>query len=136
MYKMITVPISIGELIDKLTILKIKQQKITDVEKLANVNKEYGLLMEILNKNSSIDENHELFMELYTLNLEFWEYHDWQREKWASLKKSATIIDIELYRRNEGEHILNDKRAEIKKKINKMFNSDIIEEKQFKSYEI
>jgi len=133
---MITVPVSIGELIDKITILKIKQQKITDFEKLANVNKEYGLLMEILNKNSSIHENHELFMELYTLNLEFWEYHDWQREKWASLKNSSTIIDIELYRRNENEHILNDKRAEIKKKINKMFNSDIIEEKQFKSYEI
>ena len=133
---MITVPVSIGELIDKITILKIKQRKITDFEKLANVNKEYGLLMEILNKNSSIDENHELFMELYTLNLEFWEYHDWQREKWASLKNSSTIIDIELYRRNEDEHVLNDKRAEIKKKINKMFNSDIIEEKQFKSYEI
>ena len=108
---MITVPVSIGELIDKITILKIKQQKITDFEKLANVNKEYGLLMEILNKNSSIHENHELFMELYTLNLEFWEYHDWQREKWASLKNSSTIIDIELYRRNENEHILNDKRA-------------------------
>jgi hypothetical protein len=133
---MILVPISIGELIDKLTILKIKQQKITDVEKLANVNKEYGLLMEILITNGNINENHEFFMELYKLNLEFWEYHDWQRERWSSLEKSENIIDIELYQKNKDEHVLNDKRAEIKKKINKLFKSDIIEEKQFKSYEI
>jgi hypothetical protein len=113
----------------------IKILKKSSLYNLENVTKEYNLLLPLLHK-IGIDEEHELFKQLYKINLEFWEYHDWQREKWASLKKSATIIDIELYRRNEEEHILNDKRAEIKKKINKMFNSDIIEEKQFKSYEI
>jgi hypothetical protein len=133
---MLTVPISLGELIDKITILKIKQAKMIDADKLANVNKEYDLLINILKENSNIDERHELFIELYKLNLEFWEYHDWQREKWLELKNSPNIIDIELYRRNADEHVLNDKRAEIKKRINTIYASEIIEEKQFTSYKI
>jgi len=133
---MLTVPISLGELIDKITILKIKQAKMIDADKLANVNKEYDLLINILKENSNIDERHELFIELYKLNLEFWEYHDWQREKWLDLKNSPNIIDIELYRRNADEHVLNDKRAEIKKRINTIYASEIIEEKQFTSYKI
>jgi len=133
---MLTVPISLGELIDKITILKIKQMKMIDTDKLANVNKEYDLLINILKKNSNIDETHELFIDLYKLNLEFWEYHDWQREKWSELKNSPNIIDIELYRRNADEHVLNDKRAEIKKRINTIYASEIIEEKQFISYKI
>lgn len=132
---MITVPISLGELIDKITILKIKQTKITDPTKLINVNKEYNLLIKIMNTNN-IYENHELFIQLYNLNLEFWEYHDWQREKWELYENNNNIIDIELYKKNRQEHILNDKRAEIKKQINIKYSSEIIEEKQFKSYQI
>jgi len=113
---MISVPISLGELIDKITILKIKKEKIVDSEKLNNVNKEYNLLYKILSSTSEINEEHNLFTELYNLNLKFWEYHDWQREKWLEMKNKSNIIDIELYRKNEEEHILNDKRAEIKKK--------------------
>jgi hypothetical protein len=133
---MISVPISLGELIDKITILKIKKEKIVDSEKLNNVNKEYNLLYKILSSTSEINEEHNLFTELYNLNLKFWEYHDWQREKWLEMKNKSNIIDIELYRKNEEEHILNDKRAEIKKKININYNSEIVEEKQFISYKI
>jgi hypothetical protein len=132
---MILVPISTGELLDKITILKIKKNKMMDTEKLVNVNKEYDLLTEILNK-LDIDESNPLFVELYDLNLKFWEYHDWQREKWNELKDKPKMIDIELYKKNEEEHIMNDLRAEIKKRINKLYNSDIVEEKQFKSYAI
>jgi len=132
---MITVPISLGELIDKITILKIKQSKITDPVKLINVNKEYNLLTKIMNSNN-MDEKHELFIQLYNLNLEFWEYHDWQREKWELYKNNDNIIDIELYKKNRQEHILNDTRAEIKKQININYSSEIIEEKQFKGYQI
>jgi len=132
---MILIPISIGELIDKITILKIKLIKINDEKKITNVRKEYNLLSEIL-KEYNITESHELFLNLYNLNLEFWNYHDWQREKWNNLKNNNNIIDIELYFKNKEEHILNDKRAEIKKNINIMFNSEIIEEKQFISYNI
>ena len=132
---MIIVPISFGELIDKITILKIKLNKMNDQNKINNVLHEYNLLSEILNKHNFTEDN-DLFIELYNLNLEFWEYHDWQREKWNELKDNQNIIDIELYFKNRNEHILNDKRAEIKKKINLLYNSDIIEEKQFISYNI
>jgi hypothetical protein len=132
---MINVPISFGELIDKITILKIKKNKIIDSSKLSNVIKEYDLLLKIMVENH-ITEEHELFLELYQLNLEFWEYHDWQREKWNQMKNHPNLIDYELYKKNEEEHIMNDKRAEIKKKINLLFSSEIIEEKQFKNYSI
>jgi len=128
---MIFVPISLGELVDKITILNIKKQKINDVDKLSNVNKEHLLLVDILKQNN-MDENHELYKELYLLNLEFWEYHDWQREKWRELENiSDHLIDTELYHKSRIEHVLNDKRAEIKKRINTLYKSDIIEEKQF-----
>ena len=132
---MILVPISLGELIDKITILKIKLSKIKDKDKLNNVLNEYEQLSQIL-KNNNFTEENQLFQDLYRLNLEFWEYHDWQREKWLSLGENNNIIDIELYKKNREEHILNDKRAEIKKKINLEHRSLIIEEKQFISYEI
>jgi len=122
-------------LIDKITILKIKKHKITESSKLSNVTKEYDLLLKIMVENH-ITERHELFLELYQLNLEFWEYHDWQREKWNLMKNHPNLIDYELYKKNEEEHIMNDKRAEIKKKINLLFSSEIIEEKQFKNYSI
>jgi hypothetical protein len=130
---MILVPISIGELIDKITILKIKQLKINDKNKLQNVLIEYNLLTQIMNE-IGIYETHEYFLKLYNINLEFWEYHDWQREEWR--KYDENTINIQLYQKTKYEHILNDKRAEIKKQINIVFDSKIIEEKQFISYQI
>uniref|UniRef100_A0A6C0EVP5 Uncharacterized protein n=1 Tax=viral metagenome TaxID=1070528 RepID=A0A6C0EVP5_9ZZZZ len=129
---MINVPISLGELVDKVSILKIKLLKMNN-EKLLNVQKEYSLLLKIMIENGITEEN-EMFYNLYELNLKFWNYHDWQREKWKN--NDDNLIDIELYKKNKNEHILNDKRAEIKKNINVMFKSSIIEEKQFISYSI
>ena len=131
---MIYVPISLGELIDKITILKIKLLKISDDKKLDNVKKEYANLSEIMNKQG-LNEDHALFKELYDLNLEFWEYHDWQRERWLR-NTDENIIDLELYKKNRQEHKLNDKRAEIKKNVNLLYKSEIVEEKQFISYNI
>jgi hypothetical protein len=130
---MIFVPVSLGELIDKITILEIKLVKITDSTKLRNVQTEYEQLKAIMLSNNFTEE-HELFKELYALNLEFWEYHDWQREQWK--KYDEKVINIELYKKNREEHILNDRRAEIKKNINTLFKSEIVEEKQFISYNI
>jgi len=130
---MITVPICNGELVDKLTILKIKREKMLS-SKLENVTKEYNLLLPFLNK-IGLSEDHELFKKLYKINLEFWEYHDWQREKWMNLQ-DINIIDIELFKKNREEHIINDNRARIKKEINILTKSEIIEEKQFISYQI
>jgi hypothetical protein len=130
---MINVPICNGELVDKLTILKIKKEKML-LSKLENVTKEYNLLLPYLN-NIGLSEDHELFKKLYKINLEFWEYHDWQREKWRNLQDD-NLIDIELFKKNREEHILNDNRARVKKEINILTNSEIVEEKQFISYQI
>jgi hypothetical protein len=130
---MILVPISLGELVDKITILKIKINNISDCEKLINVTNEYHLLSKIMMENG-ITENDDFFINLYEINLEFWNYHNWQREKWINYNEN--IIDIELYQKNKNEHILNDERAKIKKQINLLYNSEIIEEKQFISYNI
>lgn len=125
---MIYVPISIGELIDKITILKIKLERITDVEKLENIKKEYTILINIM-KEIKIDENDEMFQKLYKLNIEFWDYHEWQRQKWKETTDNK--IDVELYYRTRTEHELNDKRAIIKKEINIKYKSEIIEEKAY-----
>ena len=130
---MIKIPICNGELVDKLTILKIKMSKMSG-EKLANVKKEYNLLLPYL-KDIGLNDGHTLFQKLYEINLEFWEYHDWQRERFNKCQ-DENLIDIELYKRNRYEHIMNDNRAKVKKEINILTNSDIIEEKQFLSYEI
>ena len=130
---MIFAPICNGELVDKLTILKIKMSKMNG-DKLLNVTNEYNLLLPFLEK-INLTTTHELFVKLYNINLEFWDYHDWQRERWNNLKDD-NLIDIELFKRNRNEHILNDTRARIKKEINLITNSNIIEEKLFISYNI
>lgn len=130
---MIHIPVSNGEIIDKLTILKIKISKM-DGDKLINVKKEYNLLLPFL-EIMGLDEKHELFKKLFEINLEFWEYHDWQRERFNKCK-DENLIDIELYKKNRHEHIMNDNRARIKKEINILTKSIIIEEKQFISYNI
>ena len=130
---MILIPVCHGELVDKLTILKIKMMKMSGM-KLENVTKEYNMLLPKL-ESIDINEDHELFKALFKINLEFWEYHDWQRERFEQCK-DENLIDIELYKRNRYEHIMNDNRAKVKKEINILTQSDIIEEKQFVSYEI
>ena len=130
---MIQVPVCNGELVDKLTILEIKKSKMSG-EKLDNVTKEYNLLYPYL-EQIGMSKEHDLFKQLYEINLEFWEYHDWQREKWRELP-DKNFINIELFKRNRDEHILNDKRARIKKEINKVTESEIVEEKLFISYQI
>ena len=130
---MIQVPICNGELVDKLTILKIKMEKMRDM-KFVNVEKEYNLLLPFL-QQIGLNEEHALFQELYKINLEFWEYHDWQRERWRLLT-DTNLVDLELFKRNRSEHILNDERARVKKQINILTQSEIVEEKQFINYNI
>ena len=130
---MILVPISLGELIDKITILKIKLDKIKDPKKLVNVLKEYEQLSEILISHN-LSEDNEYFIKLYNINLIFWEYHDWQRFRWQNTDPDK--VDIELYNETKKEHQWGDERAKIKKEINTLFNSEIVEEKQYINYQI
>ena len=123
----IFVPISIGELIDKITILEIKQQNMSS-DKQKNVRKELVSLKETIQQiNLEIDNN--LFSKLKLVNNKLWDIEDQIRKK--ENHKEFDQVFIELAR---SVYIQNDKRAQIKKEINLKYNSDITEEKSYQSY--
>lgn len=129
MNDLIYIPVSLGELIDKITILQIKLNKFTNEKQLINVKNELSLLLNIFEKyNVDI----KLQEKLYDVNLKMWEWHDWQRQRISQMQKN--IIDEEFYFKSFCEHQLNDERARIKKQINLCNNSYIIEEKQFPTH--
>ena len=123
----ILAPISIGELIDKITILEIKQIYMTGT-KLKNINKEMKLLKNILqDKNLEIDI--DLIKNLKKINKKLWEIEDNIR-----IKESKQEFDEEFIKLARSVYIENDKRASIKKEINQTYNSDLVEEKSYKNY--
>ena len=117
-------PISIGELIDKITILKIKSILITDPVKLKNIEQELQLLEEL--KDSLNIDVDSLQSKLYGVNLELWHIENYKRE----CEKNQSFDDkfIETARQ---VYLKNDLRAEIKRKINLMVGSTIVEEKSY-----
>jgi len=117
------IDVSIGEIVDKLTILSIKLDKFKDPEKRKNVEKEYQILLQSL-KTSDITPESEEFKKLKTINLKLWDIEDKIRVKEA--EKSFDDEFIELAR---SVYFTNDERAEIKKQINLKYNSDLIEER-------
>ena len=132
---MLSIPVCNGELVDKLTILKIKMTR-TSGEKLQNVKTEYDHLYPFLS-HIGMTEEHELFQELYTVNLTLWEFQDWQRVFFRAKEDvSFERLDITVFRRLRDEHLFNDRRAKAKKKINQLTNSELVEEKQFTDYHI
>ena len=120
-------PISIGELIDKITILKIKSILIVDTIKLKNIEQELQLLEELKDSlNIDIDTLEPLQYKLYGVNLELWHIENYKRK----CEKNQTFDDkfIETARQ---VYLKNDLRAEIKHSINTMFGSTIVEEKSY-----
>lgn len=124
----IQTPISIGELVDKLTILEIKSSRITEENKLLNINKELNLLKNICSKNN-IDTNNELVFELKKINESLWDIEDKIRDKERSKEFDKEFIELA-----RAVYITNDKRAEIKKQINIKTGSAFIEEKSYNVY--
>ena len=122
--KIINAPISIGELVDKITILEIKKNKLQN-SKLENVLKELSYLRRLMEKNK-IEINDDLFTQLKEINLTLWDIEDQIRIK--EKNKEFDNIFIELAR---SVYFKNDKRAEIKKRINQLSNSEITEEKSY-----
>ncbi len=120
------IPISIGELFDKYTILLLKQKNIMDANKLNFITKELNYLKEHIN-NYII--NQELFNELYNVNQKLWEIEDNIR-----IKEYNKVFDNEFINLARSVYINNDIRANIKNKINNYFNSDIIEIKDYFKY--
>ena len=123
----ILAPISIGELIDKITILEIKQINMTGI-KLKNINKEMKLLKNIL-QDKNLEINIDLIKNLKKINKKLWEIEDNIR-----IKESKQEFDEEFIKLARSVYIENDKRASIKKEINQKYNSDLVEEKSYKNY--
>ena len=125
--KIINAPISIGELVDKITILEIKKNKLKN-SKLGNVLKELSFLRKLIAKHQ-IEITDDLFTQLKEINLTLWNIEDQIRIK--EKNKEFDNIFIELAR---SVYFKNDKRAEIKKNINLLSNSEITEEKFYSKY--
>ena len=131
-FKKILSEISPGELLDKISILEIKIEKVKDKNSLEEIKKEYKILKEI--QTSSIEitgEIKDLFQSVKNVNVKLWNIEDKLRicEKNKDFDKNF----IELAR---GVYFANDERAELKSKINKILKSNIIEIKQYDNYKI
>ena len=124
---LIKVPVSLGELVDKITILRIKQEFMTDAEKLANVTNEYNMLVaipEYVAVKYTIAEQEEALLKV---NTRLWHYEDDIR----ALDKLQWPNTISYMQVAKGIHITNDERSRIKKEINIMCNSELVEEKSY-----
>lgn len=127
----IKVELAYGELLDKITILQIKSERIADENKLSNVNKELSLLNDLwaLDKKSSVDIAEE-FSALKAINEKIWDIEDGIRDK-----ERVKEFDQEFVELARSVYFSNDKRAEIKRAINLKLGSDLIEEKSYADYE-
>lgn len=121
------IEVSNGELLDKLSILEIKREKIRDPEKLSNINSEYTLIKPLV--DSLIISVKTLYESLLKINLSLWEIEDTIRN--FEQKKDFGNEFIETAR---SVYVLNDERARIKKEINRLTNSGLIEEKSYAGY--
>lgn len=117
-------PISVGELIDKITILELKKTKTKDVARLKNILVELGQLSNILDSIEVPVEIEELQSKLFTVNSELWEIEDSKRQCEKTQTFDAAFIQLA-----RNVYLKNDLRASIKKQINHLTNSSIIEEK-------
>ena len=127
---LIHTPVSVGEVIDKLTILQIKSERIDDSDKLVNIRKEQSLLAEILEKDVlSSNELAELTNQLKRINEQLWEVEDRLRELERQQDFGQDFIADA-----RAVYFTNDKRSRIKRKINELVGSDIVEEKSYRPY--
>ena len=126
----ILVEVSVGELLDKISILEIKQDKIKDPEKLKFIKEEHSILNDQLKKNIKTDKKlDELFKNLKEINLKLWVIEDDKR----NCEKEKDFSD-KFIRLSRDVHFLNDDRAKIKLEINNYTGSKIKEIKEYSSY--
>ena len=128
--KLPQVPISWGELFDKITILEIKLENLREVNALKNVKLEYDQLYMIYNRNFYENENAKsLITDLKIINQKLWDIEDKIRDK----ERNQTFDEgfIELARK---VYFTNDERSRIKRNINEIFGSELIEEKSYAKY--
>ncbi|MGD1007804.1 MAG: DUF6165 family protein [Ignavibacteriaceae bacterium] len=127
----ILIPVSIGELLDKIPILQIKLEKIKDKQKLGFVKQEHDILKSGFNK-LKVDDNKiiiNLYKELIEVNRNLWDIEDRIR-----LKEKGKKFDDEFLELTHSVYFNNDKRSSIKNEINKAMNSHIFEVKKYEKY--
>ncbi len=126
----ILVEVSVGELLDKISILEIKKEKIKDKDKLMFINDEYNILNDQLKKNIKIDDKlNQLFKSLKEINAKLWLIEDEKRmyEKNSDFGEKFIKVSRDI-------HFFNDDRAKIKLEINNYTGSKIKEIKEYTSY--
>tara|TARA_R110000772_G_scaffold8005_3_gene26725 strand:+ start:1290 stop:1667 length:378 start_codon:yes stop_codon:yes gene_type:complete len=123
------IEVSNGEIIDKITILKIKSKNIKDKDKLVNINKELSILSPLL-EEIGINEDHELFIDLLNINKELWKIEDNIRAK-----EKGRRFDFDFIELARAVYVTNDKRSDIKKEINIVTGSELTEEKSYEEYQ-
>ncbi len=125
----VRIPVSIGELFDKISILENKSQLITEDSKLKNIRKEYTLLRNIALKLNNNFEKDYHYKKLKKINRLLWDIEEHKRD--CERNKDFGTLFVGIARQ---VYIQNDKRAEAKRAINKKYGSDLIEEKSYKKY--
>lgn len=127
------VPVSLGELVDKITILLIKADKIEDPEKKSNINKELNLLLDVEESfevpEEMLEKFEELMDSLYRTNLLLWRVEDDLRDM-----ERDKYFGEEFVEKARSVYVLNDQRFAAKNEINRTFGSDLSEEKSYAIY--
>ncbi len=126
----ILIPISPGELLDKITILQIKAERITDPVKVANVKTELDMLSRVWDESvESDDVIRALSAELKSINARLWEIEDDIRDEERNRRFGERFVELA-----RAVYVTNDERADAKKKVNLHLNSTIVEEKSYQDY--
>lgn len=126
----IQIDISVGELLDKITILQIKTERIVDVNKLENVRKELHVLQDQWGLSPYIKNDlEEETNALKAVNEKLWDIEDKIRDKESQQQFDESFIDLA-----RAVYFTNDERAEIKRNINSKTGSDLVEEKSYSDY--
>ena len=126
---LINTPISLGELVDKISILMIKKKNISNSIKLQHVNKELEFLQKTLKKYISEEEINEFLLKLVNINSKLWDIEDDIRECERKKLFDQTFIDLA-----RSVYFTNDERAKVKNDINKTFGSELVEVKSYEEY--
>ncbi|HKJ18170.1 MAG TPA: DUF6165 family protein [Xanthomonadales bacterium] len=126
----IRVPVSPGEVLDKITILEIKSERISDPDKLVNVRTELALLQNTWVESIAEDDTiRSLHVQLKEINEALWEIEDDIRDKERDKEFDERFIELA-----RAVYFTNDRRSEVKKKLNLHLGSEIVEEKSYQDY--
>ena len=127
----IQVPVSPGEVLDKITILEIKSERMDDPDKLANVRRELALLQGTWQQTVDDDETvRRIHAELKSINEALWEIEDDIRDKERAREFDKRFIELA-----RSVYVTNDQRANAKKELNIYLGSEIVEEKSYQDYQ-